>query len=159
MNCPFCGFNESKVIDSRAPADGSGIKRRRECLKCARRFSTCENIETLPLIVVKSDKSREPFNGEKLLRGLMRACENRPIEDGALEKLVFEIQSEIQNKFIREIPSFELGEMAMKKLKDIDLVAYVRFASVYQKFSTLEQFMEILDLLHGDEKIKLPGLR
>ena len=146
MNCPYCNNNDSKVIDSRTH-DNDKVRRRRECLDCEKRFSTIEIVETLPLVVVKTNKSRQPFDGEKLLRGLLRACENRPIEISTLENVVFGIQSSLQNKFVREISSSELGEMVMEKLKDIDLVAYVRFASVYRKFSTIEQFLEILNLL------------
>ena len=132
MKCPFCGYIESKVIDSRPTDENTRIRRRRECLQCGKRFTTYEIIESLPIIVVKKDKSREAFDRDKLLNGLLRACEKRPVSIEALEKAVDEIEAQIQNSLDREVTSLRIGEFAMEKLKDIDEVAYVRFASVYR---------------------------
>ena len=147
MRCPFCGFTESKVIDSRPTEDGDRIRRRRECLSCARRFTTYEMIETTPLMVVKRDKSRQPFDKGKLLKGLLRACEKRPVSLETLENLVNEIEATFINSFIKEVDSSEIGELAVQKLKDIELVAYVRFASVYRDFKDLDSFMSELKAL------------
>lgn len=147
MRCPFCGFTESKVIDSRPTEDGDRIRRRRECLSCARRFTTYEMIETTPLMVVKRDKSRQPFDKGKLLKGLLRACEKRPVSLETLENLVNEIEATFINSFMKEVDSSEIGELAVQKLKDIDLVAYVRFASVYRDFKDLDSFMSELKAL------------
>ena len=132
MKCPFCGYEESKVIDSRPTDEGERIRRRRECLQCNKRFTTYEIIESVPILVVKKDKSREVFDRNKLLRGLMRACEKRPVT---------------QNSLDREVTSLHIGELAMDKLKDIDEVAYVRFASVYRHFRDINAFMEELSAL------------
>ena len=150
MRCPFCGFEESKVIDSRPTDEGVKIRRRRECLKCAKRFTTYEMIESLPIIVIKKDKTRETFDREKLLNGLMRACEKRPVSIQTLEKLITEIETTIQNSLDREVQSEKIGELVMEKLKDIDEVAYVRFASVYRQFKDINTFMdELSKLLKG----------
>jgi transcriptional repressor NrdR len=149
MKCPFCGFEESKVIDSRPADDGERIRRRRECLKCQKRFTTYEIIESLPLIVIKKDKSRQTFDRQKLLNGMLRACEKRPVSLETLEKAVSEIETSLQNSLDREITSSKIGELAMDKLKDIDEVAYVRFASVYRQFRDINTFMDELNkLLH-----------
>lgn len=145
MKCPFCGYIDSKVIDSRPTDEGERIRRRRECLKCGKRFTTYEVIETVPLVVVKKDKSREAFNRNKLLNGLLRACEKRPVSIETLEKIVTEIENMLQNSLDREIPSSLIGKYAMEKLKNIDEVAYVRFASVYRQFKDINTFMDELN--------------
>ena len=130
MKCPFCAFEESKVIDSRPTDEGERIRRRRECIKCGKRFTTYEIIESVPIFVIKKDKSREAFDRNKLLGGMMRACEKRQVTIETLEKAVDEIEANLQNSLDREVTSIHIGELAMDKLKDIDEVAYVRFASV-----------------------------
>ena len=144
MKCPFCGFSESKVIDSRPAEDGEKIRRRRECLQCTRRFTTYEIIESVPIMVIKKDKSREVFDRNKLLNGLLRACEKRPVSVERLDGVVAEIEAELQNSLEREVPSFKIGELVMQKLKDVDEVAYVRFASVYRQFGDINSFMQEL---------------
>ena len=152
MKCPFCGYTESKVIDSRPAEDGEKIRRRRECLSCTRRFTTYEIIETIPIMVIKKDKSREAFDSGKLLRGLMRACEKRPVSVELLDDMVREIETDLQNSLQREVPSSKIGELVMEKLKEVDEVAYVRFASVYRQFGDINSFMkELKDLLGGKE--------
>ena len=145
MKCPFCGHEESKVIDSRPTDEGERIRRRRECLKCGKRFTTYEIIETVPIIVIKKDKSREAFDRNKLLRGLLRACEKRPVSLSVLEHAVDEIETVLQNSLDREVESAHIGELAMGKLKKIDEVAYVRFASVYRQFQDINTFMNELN--------------
>lgn len=152
MKCPFCGYYESKVIDSRPTDEGERIRRRRECLGCGKRFTTYEIIETLPLVVAKRDKSREAFDRNKLLNGMLRACEKRPITFEMLNKAVDEIESMLQNTLEREVPSHKIGELAMEKLKDIDQVAYVRFASVYRQFSDINSFLVELKKLLADKE-------
>lgn len=147
MKCPFCSFEESKVIDSRPTDEGERIRRRRECLKCARRFTTYEIIENLPIVVIKKVKSRETFDREKLLNGLLRACEKRPVSLAELDNLIDEIESEIQNTLDREVSSERIGELVMLKLKSLDEVAYVRFASVYRQFKDINTFMDELSKL------------
>ena len=145
MKCPYCGYDESKVIDSRPTDEGERIRRRRECLKCGKRFTTYEVIETVPIIVIKKDKSRESFDRNKLLNGLLRACEKRPVSIDTLERLVDEIEGSLQNSLDREVPSSLIGKYAMEKLKNIDEVAYVRFASMYREFKDIATFKEELD--------------
>ena len=145
MKCPYCGYDESKVIDSRPTDEGERIRRRRECLKCGKRFTTYEVIETVPIIVIKKDKSRESFDRNKLLNGLLRACEKRPVSIDTLERVVDEIEGSLQNSLDREVPSSLIGKYAMEKLKAIDEVAYVRFASVYREFKDIATFKEELD--------------
>ena len=147
MKCPFCGYEESKVIDSRPTDEGERIRRRRECLQCNKRFTTYEIIESVPILVIKKDKSREVFDRNKLLRGLMRACEKRPVAMDTLEKAVDDIEASLQNSLDREVTSLHIGELAMDKLKDIDEVAYVRFASVYRHFRDINAFMDELSEL------------
>ena len=147
MKCPFCGFEESKVIDSRPTDEGERIRRRRECLKCQKRFTTYEIIESLPVIVIKKDKSREVFNRDKLLNGLMRACEKRPVSIDMLEHIIDEIEATLQNSLDREVTSEHIGELVMDKLKGVDEVAYVRFASVYRQFKDIGTFMSELNKL------------
>ena len=146
MRCPVCSHDNSKVIDSR-PTESGTIRRRRECLKCTKRFTTYEMIESLPIVVIKKDKSRETFNREKLLNGLLRACEKRPVSLDTLERTIDEIESIIQNSLDREVTSDKIGELVMDKLKNIDEVAYVRFASVYRQFKDITTFMEELNKL------------
>lgn len=147
MRCPYCSFEESKVIDSRPTDEGERIRRRRECLQCQKRFTTYEIIESLPIVVIKKDKSREVFNRDKLLNGLLRACEKRPVSLEDLENMINDIEAVIQNSLDREISSEKIGELAMDKLKDIDEVAYVRFASVYRQFKDIGTFMNELSKL------------
>lgn len=147
VKCPFCGYEESKVIDSRPTDEGERIRRRRECLNCQKRFTTYEIIESLPIIVVKKDRSREVFDREKLLNGLLRASEKRPVTLDMLEGAVDEIEATLQNSLDREVSSVKIGELAMEKLRDIDEVAYVRFASVYRQFKDIHTFMEELNTL------------
>ena len=147
MKCPFCGFEESKVIDSRPTDEGQRIRRRRECLQCAKRFTTYEIIESLPIIVIKKDKSRETFNRDKLMNGLLRACEKRPVSIDTLDNMITEIEIIIQNSLDREVSSERIGELVMEKLKNIDEVAYVRFASVYRQFKDINTFMNELNKL------------
>lgn len=141
MKCPYCGFADSKVIDSRPINDNTSIRRRRECPQCLRRFTTFEVIESIQIVVIKKDGSRELFDKSKLLSGLMKACQKRSVNAGDIAD---EIESELQNSLRQEISSIELGEMAMKKLKERDHVAYVRFASVYREFKDLDTFLNEL---------------
>ena len=150
MKCPYCGYEESKVIDSRPTDEGERIRRRRECLKCGKRFTTYEVIENVPLIVVKKDRSREAFDRGKLMRGLLRACEKRPVTLEQVERMVDEIESQLQNSLEREVTSTKIGEYAMEKLKTVDEVAYVRFASVYRQFRDINTFMDELNKLLKD---------
>lgn len=147
LKCPFCAFEESKVIDSRPTDEGERIRRRRECIKCGKRFTTYEIIESVPIFVIKKDKSREAFDRNKLLGGMMRACEKRQVTIETLEKAVDEIEANLQNSLDREVTSIHIGELAMDKLKDIDEVAYVRFASVYRHFKDINAFMDELSTL------------
>ena len=148
MKCPYCGFEESKVIDSRPTDEGERIRRRRECLNCQKRFTTYEVVESLPIIVIKKDKSREVFNREKLLNGLLRASEKRPVSIDTLDRVVDEIETVLHNSLDREVSSVKIGELAMEKLRSIDEVAYVRFASVYRQFKDINTLMtELTNLL------------
>ncbi|MCM1364015.1 MAG: transcriptional regulator NrdR [Faecalibacterium sp.] len=151
MKCPFCGYSESKVIDSRPTDEGERIRRRRECISCSKRFTTYEIIETVPIIVVKKDKSREAFDRVKLFNGMLRACEKRPVSIAQIENTVSAIEAELQNSLDREITSVHIGELAMEKLKELDEVAYVRFASVYRQFKDINTFMEELAKLLGEK--------
>lgn len=151
MKCPYCGFEESKVIDSRPAEDGEKIRRRRECLNCQKRFTTYEVIETLPIVVVKKDKSRQVFDRTKLIGGMLRACEKRPVPLEVIEDAVDDIESILQNSIDREVTSIKIGELAMDKLKRIDEVAYVRFASVYRQFRDINSFMDELARLLGNK--------
>ena len=152
MKCPYCSYGESRVIDSRPTDEGERIRRRRECLKCGKRFTTYEVIETVPVVVIKKDRSRETFDRNKLLNGLLRACEKRPVSLDTLENVVDEIQNTLQNSLEREVPSSRIGEYAMDRLKDIDEVAYVRFASVYRQFKDVHSSMEELSRLIQTKK-------
>ena len=147
MKCPYCSFEESKVIDSRSADDGERIRRRRECLKCGKRFTTHEIIETVPIIVVKRDKSREVFDRNKLTAGILRACEKRPVHIQQIESMVNTIETKIQSSLEREITTAQIGELAMEEIKKVDEVSYVRFASVYRQFKDINTFMEELNKL------------
>ncbi len=151
MKCPYCGFAEDKVIDSRPTEESAAIRRRRECLKCLKRFTTYEKVESIPLMVIKKDKIRQTFDREKLLNGLLKACEKRPVSIEVLEKMVNEIEGQILNSLKREITSQEIGEMVMARLKDLDEVAYVRFASVYRQFRDINTFMDELHKLLNEK--------
>ena len=147
MKCPYCEFEESKVVDSRPTDEGEAIRRRRECLQCGKRFTTYEKVETTPLMVVKKDGSRQMFDSQKLLNGIMRACEKRPVATKDMERIVADIESTMQNQLQREISSEEIGEMVMARLKNVDEVAYVRFASVYRQFKDVSTFIEEVNRL------------
>ena len=145
MKCPFCGYTESKVIDSRPAEEGATIRRRRECLACQKRFTTYEIIERLPLVVVKSDGSRQSFDKVKLINGMVRACEKRPVPLATLEGIADDIEQELQSNLEREVKTVDIGEMVMSRLKNVDEVAYVRFASVYRQFKDINSFMRELN--------------
>ncbi len=151
MKCPFCGYEESKVIDSRPTDEGERIRRRRECIQCAKRFTTYEIIESVPIIVIKKDKSRESFDKQKLFNGLLRACEKRPVSLAQIDEVVNSIELTIQNSLDREVTSVYIGELAMDKLKALDEVAYVRFASVYRQFKDINTFMNELSKLLSEK--------
>ena len=147
MKCPYCGYQESKVVDSRHSEDNTSIRRRRECLACQKRFTTYETVESLPMVVVKKDNSRQSFDRSKILNGMVRACEKRPVAMADLERAVDEIEQIIQNSLDREVSTERIGELVMERLKPLDEVAYVRFASVYRQFKDINTFMEELDKL------------
>lgn len=154
MKCPFCAYKEDKVVDSRATAEESAVRRRRECLKCGKRFTTYEYIEEVSLMVIKKDGRREPFDRKKVIAGIIRACEKRPVSIEKMEEIVTQVERGIQKKSDREVASSRIGELVMEKLKNLDDVAYVRFASVYRQFKDVGQFMvELKDIL-GKEKRK-----
>ena len=149
MKCPYCGFIESKVVDSRPAEEGSSIRRRRECLQCARRFNTFETVEYLPIVVVKKDGSRQSFDRSKILNGMIRACEKRPVPFETLERASEEIEQALQNSLEREVSTGRIGELVMEKLRPVDEVAYVRFASVYRQFKDIDTFMSELNKLRA----------
>ena len=149
MKCPICNYPDSKVIDSRPTQDGSSIRRRRECLECQKRFTTFEILETVQIFVIKKDGSKEMFDKNKLLSGVLKACQKRPVN---AEEIVSDIETELQNTLTQEINSRELGEMVMRRLKDADKVAYVRFASVYREFKDIETFFAELKELRGEQE-------
>ena len=151
MKCPYCGYGESKVIDSRPADEGSSIRRRRECLSCQKRFTTYETVESLPMVVIKKDGSRQSFDRRKVLGGMIRACEKRPVPLAELEKVADEIEQDLQNSMEREISTELIGEKVMDRLKKIDEVAYVRFASVYRQFKDIDTFMNELNKLLADK--------
>ena len=151
MRCPYCAFPESKVIDSRPADDGASIRRRRECLSCRKRFTTYETMESLPLVVIKKDGSRQSFDRNKVLSGLIRACEKRPVPYHSLEEMTNEIEQVLQSKMEREVSSSEIGELVMEQLRSVDEVAYVRFASVYRQFKDINTFMDELNTLLKDK--------
>ncbi len=150
MRCPYCGYLESKVIDSRPAEEGATIRRRRECLGCQKRFTTYEIMERLPLVVIKRDGSRQTFDKNKLVNSMLKSCEKRTVSMHELESIADEIEQELQNALEREITTAEIGELVMAKLKDLDEVAYVRFASVYRQFKDINTFMDELTKLLGD---------
>ena len=154
MKCRFCQCTDSKVVDSRPTDDGAAIRRRRECMNCGRRFTTYEKVEEMPIYVVKRDGTMEPFDSEKILRGVRKSCEKRPISVAAMDELVEDVEREINNSLVQEITTIQIGEMVMSRLKDLDEVAYVRFASVYRSFKDINTFMEELKLLLGDKDAK-----
>ena len=152
MKCPYCGFRESKVVDSRPAEEGTSIRRRRECIECGRRFTTYEIVESLPLVVVKRDGSRQAFDRGKLLNGMLRACEKRSVTLAALENIANEIEQSLQNEIDREIPSTKVGELVMDRLRGVDEVAYVRYASVYRSFTDIDSFMRELQKMMENRK-------
>lgn len=153
MKCPFCGYTDSRVIDSRPTDEDSRIRRRRECIQCNKRFTTYEIVESLPIVVVKKDKSREPFDRNKVLGGLLRACEKRPVSIERLDKAVDDIEAQIQNSLEREVSTTKIGEYVMEQLMAIDDVAYIRFASVYRQFKDIQSFHDaIRKLMENEEK-------
>lgn len=145
MRCFYCGNIESKVVDSRSTEDGTAIRRRRECLNCGKRFTTYEKIESVPIIVIKKDSSRQPYDREKLQRGIMNACASRPVSLDMVDKILDDIEATIHNSLEREVSSVKIGEMVMDRLREVDEVAYVRFASVYKKFQDIETFQKELE--------------
>ena len=151
MKCPFCGHPESKVIDSRPADENASIRRRRECLACGKRFTTYETVESLPIVVIKKDGSRQSFDRQKILRGMIRACEKRPVSLAELERIADEIEQELQNSMEREIRTADVGEKVMDRLRKVDQVAYVRFASVYRQFKDLDTFMAELNKLLAEK--------
>ncbi len=154
MKCPKCGYTDSKVTDSRPTEEGSIIRRRRECLSCQNRFTTYEAVEMLPLLIVKKDKTREEFDKNKLLNGIIKACHKRPVTMSQMEKAANEIEFELQNDLSNEVPSSKVGVLVMEKLKDLDEVAYIRFASVYREFKDLDTFMKALEALKSQKDAK-----
>lgn len=142
MKCPFCGFDESKVVDSRSTDDDTTIRRRRECFSCSKRYTTYEKVEDIPILVVKRDLTRENFNKEKIINGLIIACQKRPVSRRQIEEIAEEIEKSISNRMLTEVETKAIGEMIMEKLKNIDEVAYVRFASVYRQFKDINTFLE-----------------
>ncbi|AEH50482.1 transcriptional regulator NrdR [Pseudothermotoga thermarum] len=157
MKCPFCGALETRVLDSRPTLDGTAIRRRRECIECGGRFTTYERYESLPIVVVKKDGRREAFDRKKILNGLLKACEKRPVPYEALEKIVEEVELAIQRQGNAEVQSKYIGELVMEKLKQLDQVAYVRFASVYKDFREIDQFLEIVKELKKDQEVREGG--
>ena len=151
MKCPYCGYSESKVIDSRPAEEGTSIRRRRECLSCAKRFTTYETVESLPMVVIKKDGSRQSFDKQKVLGGMIRACEKRPVPLAELERIADEIEQDLQNSMDREISTADIGERVMEKLRHVDQVAYVRFASVYRQFKDIDTFMAELNKLLAEK--------
>jgi len=152
MKCPFCNHNETKVLDSRPTEDNTSIRRRRECLNCNRRFTTYEKVEDIPVYVVKKDGRREPFDKRKILIGVLKSCEKRPISISKIEELANEIEKQVYNTMRQEVESSLIGELVMKKLKELDDVAYVRFASVYRQFKDINTFLEELQKLLSESK-------
>ena len=145
MKCPFCGYDDSKVLDTRPTDEGYTIRRRRECLKCQKRFTTYEKIEKSPVMVIKKDGNRQAFDREKIIKGMIKSCEKRPVSADEIEEAVNNIEKKIENSMRREITSLEVGEMVMDELKDLDEVSYVRFASVYREFKDLQSFVDELE--------------
>lgn len=159
MRCPYCGHLEDKVVDSREAKDGDAIRRRRECLECGRRFTSYERIDEIPYMVVKKDGRRETFDRNKIMSGLMRACEKRPISTAQLESIVDEVEKEVQDSLDREVSTSEIGKIIMRRLKSLDKVAYVRFASVYLEFEDVSAFMTELKALVDSRSRTVPALK
>lgn len=152
MKCPYCGYNESKVIDSRSIEDDMAIRRRRECLKCNKRYTTYEKIENIPILVIKKNMSREYFDSTKIINGLIKACQKRPVSRAQIEEIADDIEKNINNQMLTEVKSQYIGELIMEKLKNIDEVSYVRFASVYRQFKDINTFLEEIKNLIPDKK-------
>lgn len=152
MKCPFCGYADSKVIDSRPAEDGTTIRRRRECLDCQKRFTTYEIVERMPLVVIKRDGSRQSFDKVKIVNGLVRACEKRPVSMAQIERVADEVEQELRGRLESEVQSERVGEMVMERLKELDEIAYVRFASVYRSFKDIQTFMEELAKILGEKQ-------
>ncbi|MDY0234578.1 MAG: transcriptional regulator NrdR [Gudongella sp.] len=152
MKCPYCEYPESKVVDSRPTDEGQAIRRRRECMSCAKRFTTYEKIEEIPTIIVKKDGNRQSYDRNKLINGIIKSCEKRPVSMATVEDMVDNIEKTIFNSMKNEITSIEIGELVMEHLKDVDEVAYVRFASVYRQFKDVNSFMEELKKLLAEDK-------
>lgn len=142
MRCPYCFYEESKVVDSRSAEDYNAVRRRRECLNCSKRYTTYEKVEDIPVLVIKKNSTRENFNKDKIINGLIKACQKRPVSRGQIEEIADDIEKQISNKMLVEVKSDYIGEMIMERLKDIDEVSYVRFASVYRQFKDINTFME-----------------
>ncbi|NLY73136.1 MAG: transcriptional repressor NrdR [Tissierellia bacterium] len=153
MKCPYCGFDDSRVIDSRPTEDNNSIRRRRECTQCNSRYTTYERIEEINLIVVKRDNTREAFNRDKIINGIIRACEKRPVTSRDIEELALKVETQLSNLLKKEVGSDEIGEMVMKELKELDEVAYVRFASVYKSFSDIDTFLDELGKMLVERKL------
>ena len=152
MKCPYCGYSDSKVIDSRPADDGTTIRRRRECLDCQKRFTTFEIIERMPLVVIKRDGSRQSFDRVKIINGLVRACEKRPVSMSQIEAVADEVEQELRGRLESEVQSERIGEMVMQRLKSLDEISYVRFASVYRSFKDIQTFMEELAKILGEKQ-------
>lgn len=153
MKCPFCGFEDSKVIDSRSTEDSMAIRRRRECLQCNKRYTTYEKIEDIPILIIKKDSSREFFDKSKIINGLIKACQKRPVSRKQIEDIAAEVEKSLSNEMLTEIKSDMIGEVIMKKLKEVDEVSYVRFASVYRQFKDINTFMEEISNLLTNKKV------
>lgn len=155
MKCLYCGSEEDKVLDTRVVNDGTCIRRRRECLNCGKRFTTFETIETTPILVIKNNQTREPFNKDKIKNGVIKSCEKRPISISQIDELVDGVEKEIQNSLKSEVESKVIGELVMKKLKELDEIAYIRFASVYRQFTDVTNFINFLNNLNSNDKLKI----
>jgi len=153
MKCPYCGYEESKVVDSRSTEDNMAIRRRRECLKCTKRYTTYEKIEDIPILVIKKDLSREYFDKSKIINGVIKACQKRPVSRAQIEVIADEVEKQLSNQMLAEVKSEYIGEMIMDNLKDIDEVSYVRFASVYRQFKDINTFMEEIKRLMSNKEM------
>lgn len=153
MRCPYCNYNESKVVDSRATEDSSSIRRRRECLSCGKRYTTFENVENIPISVIKKDSSREAFDRNKIINGLIKACEKRPVSRSKIEEIAYDVEKKLSNDMSIEVQSQYIGELIMDKLKEVDQICYVRFASVYRQFKDIDTFIVEVNKLRNNEDI------
>ncbi|MFD3156478.1 transcriptional regulator NrdR [Haloimpatiens sp. FM7330] len=151
MKCPYCGYTESKVVDSRSTEDSMAIRRRRECLSCSKRYTTYEKVEDIPILVIKKDLSREYFDKSKIINGLIKACQKRPVSRAQIEQIAEEVEKQLSNRMCTEVSSKDIGEMIMNRLKMVDEVSYVRFASVYRQFKDINTFMEEIKNLMGNK--------